>query len=248
MSDDQSGGSRADSRPEPARTWRNRGPRRIKADPGARAWALAVDGVFLGVVVFVVMVVALIASTPVWDVNGKDGSHTQASGLGNASVYALNDTVPTWVSWGIIAILAGLAALISGAFAKPGHRRSLGLVISELRLVRWPVDLEGAFVDDLDDPGTVAPMRHTAAEIPTWDPSRIEPSSGRVAARWLIPFVVFVLLTQPLTGLGAALVVLGGWLPALWGNRRSLYDMVTGVAVVDAVRLAAAAADARRNG
>lgn len=221
-------------------------PRRIKAEPGARIWALAIDGVFLGVIVFVVMVVALIASTPFWDMDGKDGNYTHAMGVDNASVYALNDTVPPWVSWSIVGLVGVFMVGLSGALARTGHRRSLGLVMSELRLVRWPVDLGKAFVDDLDEPGSVVPVRSPAIEIPPWNPGALEPEGARVAARWLVPFLVFAGLAPWLSGLGAALVVLAGWLPALWGSRRSLYDRVAGVAVVDAPRLAAAATEARR--
>jgi hypothetical protein len=215
--------------PAPARS--RRPQLRLRADPGARSWALLIDLVLLFVVGFVVVFVAFIASTPFWDVpDPNDGarSRTAATGAGSASVYALNETVPSWVSWAIVAVLAAVAVLLSGAARAPGRRRSLGLAIAELRLATWPLVTT--------DPAHLPPG---------WTPEAVEAGQLRVAARWLLPLALFAVLSLRLSGMAAGLLVLAGWAPSLVGARRSLYDLVAGVVVVDAVRLAGLATDAK---
>lgn len=197
---------------------------RLRADPGARAWGFLVDAVLLFVVGFVLVFVTFIASTPFWDVpDPTDGARqrTAASGAGSAALYALNDTVPRWVSWVILVAMAAVATVLSGALAAAGRRRSLGLAIAELRVARWPLR-------------TTDPHQLPAG----WSSADVEPGQVRVAARWLLPLAIFGALSQVVPGSLAALMAVAGWLPGLVGPRRSLYDWVAGVAVMDAVRLA----------
>ena len=192
-----------------------------RADKGARLWALLIDLTLLGLAAIIAMFGTVMASAPFWDVNGQ--THPTA-GAGSA-VLALDETVPKWVSWVVVAILAGAAVLISGALKSPGRRRSLGLTFAELCLVRAGADADtDAALDAGLDSGHA------------WDPASAAPAKWRVAARWLLPLATFAVLAPFTGGFLAGVVTFGGWAPALVGSRRSVYDRITGVVVVDPVR------------
>ena len=199
-----------------------------RADQGARLSALLIDLMLLGVAAVVAMFGTIMASAPFWEVNGQ--THSTA-GAGSA-VLAMNDTVPRWVGWVVVVILAVSCVVLSGALARPGSRRSFGLVFAELCLARVG---EVAVVDA--DP--LDPAEH-------WRPASVEPARWRVAARWLLPLTVFAVLVPLTSGLVAGLVTVGGWVPAVLGSRRSVYDRIAGVTVIDPVRSIRRAQDAAK--
>lgn len=190
-----------------------------RADGGARLWALLIDLMMFGLAAVVAMFGTVLASAPFWKVNG----HTVGTGGGAGStVLALNETIPGWVSWVVLGILAVAAVVLSGSVSRPGSRRSFGLVFAELCLAR-----AGARVEVDQD-------RVDATE--SWDPARVEPAQWRIAARWVLPLATFAVLVPFAGGLLAGLVTFGCWIPALVGSRRSVYDRLAGVVVVDPVR------------
>ena len=191
-----------------------KGGGRLEAGPPARAWALCIDLALCLMVGFAAACVALLAST-VFKQSRELGHGVRFSMDG----WTTTPDVPTWVTAAIVLGILAMILGLSGAFSRPGRRRSLGLAMAELRLVRWPI-----------------PARSAASRS---EPAALEPSRWRVAARWLVPVVVLVLLAQVLPVWGAGLVTVAAWLPALVGRRRSVYDVLSGTAVVDGERLAA---------
>ena len=117
--------------------------------------------------------------------------------------------------------------MLSGALSARGRRRSLGLRLAELSLSRATFGAPDLSADRADAAG-------------------VEPPAWRVAARWLLPLIIFAVLA-PLGGwVVATAVTLALWLPALAGSRRSVYDLATGVVVVDPVRSIRQAQEAGR--
>lgn len=196
-------------------SWRAhpKGGGRLEAGPSARAWALCIDLVLCVVVGLAAACVALLAST-LFKQSRELGHGVRFSSDG----WITTPDVPTWVTAAIVLGLLVTILGLSGALSKPGRRRSLGLATAQLRLVRWPIDRPSSGAD----------------------PAALEPSRWRVAVRWMVPVVAFVLLARVLPVWGAGCVVLAGWLPALVGGRRSLYDRLGSSAVVDGEWLLAA--------
>ena len=186
-----------------------------RAEVGARLSALLIDLMLLGLAAVVAMFGTVMASAPFWQVNG----HTNGTGGGGGSaVLALNESVPAWVSWVVVGILAGAAVVLSGSFSRPGSRRSFGLKFAELCLARATATSTSTDEDD-DAQGPRRPL----------GPRRLEPSRWRVAARWVIPLATFAVLVTLTSGFLATLVTVGCWAPALFGSRRSVYDRLAGV-------------------
>ncbi len=125
--------------------------------------------------------------------------------------------MPPWLSWVTLAVIALLAAGLSGALSRSGPRASTGMYFAELRLVRASVAADA----DPDRP-------------PRVDPDDARPARWQVVARWLVPLLVFGVVTVAVSGLAAALVALAGWAVALAPGRRSVYDRLVGVTVVRA--------------
>ena len=88
----------------------------------------------------------------------------------------------------------------------------------------------------------------SASASPSWSclHGTTAPDRWRLALRWLVPVAVFALIAWP-TSLGvAAAVTLAGWLPCLAGPRRSVYDLLAGVTVIDPVATGRRAEEAKR--
>ncbi len=69
-----------------------------------------------------------------------------------------------------------------------------------------------------------------ASELEFADP---RPARWRVAARWVVPVTLFLAIGAGNDAILAMLVVLLGWAPCLLGRRRSVYDWLAGLTVVD---------------
>ena len=72
------------------------------------------------------------------------------------------------------------------------------------------------------------------------------PTRWRVALRWIVPVGVFGMLASTVNLQVAAVVTVGGWALCLAGERRSAYDVLVGVTVVDPVETRRRADAARR--
>jgi hypothetical protein len=103
-------------------------------------------------------------------------------------------------------VLVGLSGALS-----PSNRRTFGHRLSNASIV--PADAVGTpGHPDLDaTPDTV-------------------PARWQVALRWLLPLALYVAVGS-WSWTAAGVVVVLGWLPAVMGSRRSVYDRVAGVAV-----------------
>jgi hypothetical protein len=60
-----------------------------------------------------------------------------------------------------------------------------------------------------------------------------QPARWRVAARWIVPVALFLAIGAGNDAILAILVVLLGWAPCLLGRRRSVYDWLAGLTVID---------------
>lgn len=192
-----------------------------RAEVGARLSALLIDLMLLGLAAVVAIFGTVIASAPFWQVNGLTNG---TGGGGGSAVFALNEAIPAWVSWLVIGILAVAAVVLSGSLSRPGSRRSFGLKFAELCLARAGPGLDVEDGIELEDA-----KGH-------WHFGRVEPAQWRVAARWLLPLATFAVLVTLTSGFIAVLVTVAAWAPALFGPRRSVYDRLAGVVVVDPVR------------
>ena len=72
------------------------------------------------------------------------------------------------------------------------------------------------------------------------------PTRWRVALRWIVPVGAFGMLASTVNLQVAAVVTVGGWALCLAGERRSAYDVLVGVTVVDPVETRRRADAARR--
>ncbi len=68
----------------------------------------------------------------------------------------------------------------------------------------------------------------------------------RLAVRWLVPLALFRVLDLQIGVTLALVLVLAGWVPCLLGGRRSLYDLMAGLVVIDPVKTDRAALAAHR--
>jgi hypothetical protein len=202
-----------------------------RAEVGARLSALLIDLMLLGIAAVVAMFGTVMASAPFWQVNGQTNG---TGGGGGSAVLALNEAIPEWVSWVVVGILAVAAVVLSGSLSRPGSRRSFGLKFAELCLARVGTNL------DVDDGIELEDAKGH------WDLGRVEPAQWRVAARWLLPLATFAVLLTFTSGFIAGLVTVAAWAPALFGPRRSVYDRLAGVVVVDPVRSIRRAQEAAR--
>lgn len=175
--------------------------------------ALAIDGALMGFLGIGVLGLVTIAAFPFWTPGDT------SAGTGGGDGRALDGVLPSWLSWVMLGALATLALGLSGALSRSGPRTSHGLRFCELEVV------------------LASAARSPAGGPPPADLPGVAPARWRVAARWLVPFGLFALGTYVVGGFWAAVVVLGAWAPALLGDRRSLYDVLAGVDVVDGVRM-----------
>lgn len=177
--------------------------------------ALVIDGALMGFLGIGVVMVVTIVSVPFWS------PENASAGLSGGSAQALDGVLPAWLTWVMLGAVGLLAVGLSGAMSRSGHRVSQGFRFCELELVV--------------ESGAGRPTVGLPSE---GERPEMEPARWRVASRWLTPLGLFALASVLVGGLGAAAVALAAWAPALLNGRRSLYDYLAGVVVVDGARAA----------
>lgn len=166
-----------------------------------RVTAAAADVVLAGAASVGTMLAMGVATSPFW-----------ATGvvLSGGTVVITGDDPPGWVTAVVLGTTLLVLVGLSGALS-PSNRRTFGHRLSNASIV--PADAVGTpGHPDLDaTPDTV-------------------PARWQVALRWLLPLALYVAVGS-WSWTAAVVVVVLGWLPAVVGSRRSVYDRVAGVAV-----------------
>lgn len=185
------------------------------AGAGERVAAVVIDGL-LGAAALVASAVLLGLLTSFaserWQLGGlaANGVPQQDTSSGDLTDFYRVD-VPWWLTVLTLAFVAVVVTALSGAWSRQ-DRRSFGQQLGHVSLV--PAALAAPDADhDLD-----------GAALP-------QPARWRVALRWLVPLAVFVVAEAAGSTGTAVVLVLLGWLPALVGGHRSVYDRVAGLTV-----------------
>ena len=173
-----------------------------------RAIQAAADAFMAGIVLFVSLMFFswMVLALPGFDDEGTFGRGL-CSGSSSCDYWWLDPAagVGGRVFWVSLALSSLVFLASSGALGKTG--RSTGMMIASTR----PVGHESVGTDEV-----------------------ARPAGFRLLARWIIVLALFLVGTWFGGGYwGVGLVVLA-WIPSLFGARRALYDVATGVAITQA--------------